>query len=80
MSKPDDPGAKVTERNADGLHVHVFRDRVSAGSAAGRLAEEAVRSALRWPQTRFVWCLHQRNRSSSSSRFCERPTGSSGGG
>jgi glucosamine-6-phosphate deaminase len=46
MSKTDDPGAKITERTADGLHVHVFRDRASAGSAAGRLAEEAVRSAL----------------------------------
>lgn len=46
MSTTNDPGAQVTERVVDGLHVQVFRDRVSAGSAAGRLAEEAVRSAL----------------------------------
>ncbi len=46
MVKSDEPGAEVTERVADGVHVHVFRDRASAGSAAGRLAEEAIRSVL----------------------------------
>ena len=40
------PGVEVTERIVDGVHVHVFRDRVSAGSTAGRLAEDALRSAL----------------------------------
>jgi glucosamine-6-phosphate deaminase len=46
MSETGDPGARVSERVVDGVQVQVFRDRLSAGSAAGRRAEEAVRSAL----------------------------------
>jgi glucosamine-6-phosphate deaminase len=42
----DEPGVEVTERVVDGVHVHVFRDRSSAGTAAGRFAEEAIRSTL----------------------------------
>ena len=63
MSKTDDPGAKITERTIDGLQVHVFRDRASAGSAAGRLAEEAVRSALMaQDQVRVVFASAQSQR------------------
>ena len=59
----DNPGGEVTERIVDGVHVHVFRDRASAGSAAGRLAEEAVRSALMaQEQARVVFASAQSQR------------------
>lgn len=46
MSETDEDGGKVTEVVAGGVRVGVFRDRGAAGSAAGRLAEAAVRAAL----------------------------------
>jgi glucosamine-6-phosphate deaminase len=59
----DERGVQVTERTVDGVLVHVFRDRVSAGSAAGRLAEEAVRSALMAQgQARVVFASAQSQR------------------
>jgi glucosamine-6-phosphate deaminase len=55
--------ALVTERVVDGVHVQVFRDRVSAGSAAGRLAEEVLRSTLTAnAQARVVFAAAQSQR------------------
>lgn len=63
MSRTDEPGTKVTERIADGVHVHVFRDRASAGAAAGLLVEEAIRSALTAEgQARVVFAAAQSQR------------------
>jgi glucosamine-6-phosphate deaminase len=63
MSKTDEPSGKVAERTADGVRVHVFRDRASAGSAAGRLAEEAIRSSLiDQEQVRVVFAAAQSQR------------------
>lgn len=61
--KSTEPGAEVAERVADGVHVHVFSDRVSAGTAAGRLAEEALASVLRAQgQARVVFAAAQSQR------------------
>lgn len=63
MGNRDETEPEVTERVVDGVHVRVFRDRTLAGSAAGSLAEQALRSVLMANgQARVVFAAAQSQR------------------